>query len=276
MPWHDKEPILQVQRMSQGTPNAADLLVFASDGRQLFFCVSSGLADSASWSAYRKKKGTWSARCRIEAGVIRYDYEQESGTVDVYVLSKRSSSFTPPSVLGTPPFTIEAIEKAKGAWRRYGFRAPLPSLQNLDVFQWLVAAMRCVLTSPSDPARLEWVLRLARPEQGAFRRRLLERDGKCVVTGTTVEAVLQAAHIEDHASGGSMSAENGLLLRVDLHLLFDARLLEFKDEGGRLVVRFNERVLADPHYQGLEGKVVEGLPAEVSERLPGKSVVSRR
>lgn len=59
--------------------------------------------------------------------------------------------------------------------------------------------------------------------QGAFR--LLVTDAyqrRCAVTGERTLPVLDAAHIKPYAAAGPHDLRNGLLLRKDLHALFDA------------------------------------------------------
>ena len=53
----------------------------------------------------------------------------------------------------------------------------------------------------------------------------------CALTGNGVTQVLDAAHIRPFSDGGSHSIQNGLLLRKDIHSLFDAGLVAFDDEG---------------------------------------------
>lgn len=45
---------------------------------------------------------------------------------------------------------------------------------------------------------------------------------RCAVTGEKTLPALDAAHIKPYADGGEHEAKNGLLLRRDLHSLFDA------------------------------------------------------
>ena len=49
---------------------------------------------------------------------------------------------------------------------------------------------------------------------GAYRR-------KCAITGTHIPPVLQAAHVRPIADGGEHRLDNGLLLRSDVHIMFD-------------------------------------------------------
>jgi putative restriction endonuclease len=65
-----------------------------------------------------------------------------------------------------------------------------------------------------------------RQGQSKFRRMLIEAyDGKCVITGCDALEVLEAAHIVPYLGGHTNHPQNGLLLRADLHSLFDMGLL---------------------------------------------------
>ena len=68
-------------------------------------------------------------------------------------------------------------------------------------------------------------LRLVRPRlgQGAFRVAVTDAyERACAVTGEHSLPVLEAAHIKPFAENGPHELVNGLLLRADLHRLFDA------------------------------------------------------
>lgn len=65
-----------------------------------------------------------------------------------------------------------------------------------------------------------------RQGQGAFRANLLEAYGQCcAITGCNAVAVLEAAHILPYRGEHTHRADNGLLLRSDIHTLFDLGLL---------------------------------------------------
>lgn len=69
-----------------------------------------------------------------------------------------------------------------------------------------------------------------RMRQQAFRLRVGNRCGwRCVVTGTTVKEVLDAAHLPGKNWRIDNQAEDGVLIRTDLHRLLDRRLAEFRD-----------------------------------------------
>lgn len=91
-----------------------------------------------------------------------------------------------------------------------------------------------------------------RPAQGNFRSALLGRyGGECCITGCKVDTLLEAAHIIPYMGDHSDDVANGLLLRVDLHRLFDAHLVTINP------TTFTVEVAAevnDAGYQAFHGK----------------------
>ena len=70
-----------------------------------------------------------------------------------------------------------------------------------------------------------------REGQPKFRKDLLRAyKGCCAVTGCDAESALEATHIESYADGGEQHVRNGLLLRADIHTLFDKHLISVDDE----------------------------------------------
>lgn len=63
---------------------------------------------------------------------------------------------------------------------------------------------------------------LPRLGQGSFRVTVIDRyQRRCAVTGERTLPILDAAHIRPFGEGGEHSPGNGLLLRTDIHRLFD-------------------------------------------------------
>jgi putative restriction endonuclease len=82
--------------------------------------------------------------------------------------------------------------------------------------------------SPTDSDDRERVLREIRARRGqqGFRDALRARYGdQCMVSACKVLHVLEAAHIRPYRGEENNHPENGLLLRADLHTLFDLDLL---------------------------------------------------
>lgn len=71
--------------------------------------------------------------------------------------------------------------------------------------------------------------------QSVFRDGLRKRYGdRCLVTGCEVLAVLEAAHISPYLCEADNHHGNGLLLRADIHTLFDLDLLGIEPESLRV------------------------------------------
>ena len=110
-----------------------------------------------------------------------------------------------------------------------------------------------------------------RPEQAAFRRALLKAyKGRCAVTGCDVKQTLTAAHIVPHRGEQTDVAENGLLLRADIHLLFDAKLLAVDTRTMSLRVA---PVLKNTMYQEYQNKPIE-MPAD-PQCKPNRAALDR-
>lgn len=63
-----------------------------------------------------------------------------------------------------------------------------------------------------------------RQNQAKFRKAVFANcGGKCVITG--LEVILEAAHLTPWSEDGADTADNGLLMRVDIHRLFDLGLM---------------------------------------------------
>ncbi|WOH82128.1 HNH endonuclease signature motif containing protein [Bradyrhizobium sp. BEA-2-5] len=94
-----------------------------------------------------------------------------------------------------------------------------------------------------------WAARAVRPGQQEFSEkvRCLYRN-RCAVTGCATGSALQAAHIRVQDGVDDNSAANGILLRADIHLLFDALLVTLAEDGSRLEL---SRRLTDPAYDYL-------------------------
>lgn len=72
------------------------------------------------------------------------------------------------------------------------------------------------------------VQRRGQPE---FRKKLLTAyQGCCALSGCAVEPVLEAAHIIPYRGHETNTIQNGLLIRADLHTLFDLGLIAIHEE----------------------------------------------
>lgn len=93
----------------------------------------------------------------------------------------------------------------------------------------------------------------SRRGQKEFRQKLIDRYGAtCLITGPNTEAILEAAHIRAYKDGGTFDISNGLLLRADIHTLFDLGLIAINSETLKVEIHkslwlTSYRELADRH-----------------------------
>ena len=102
--------------------------------------------------------------------------------------------------------------------------------------------------------------------QPAFRKALLDAfHGTCCVTGCKVEALLEAAHIISHSTETNYSVFNGLLLRTDIHTLFDLGLLRISEAG---IVIVDSSLKNSEYFQYDGNRIMDSeLPNEMGQNL---------
>jgi hypothetical protein len=87
--------------------------------------------------------------------------------------------------------------------------------------------------------------------QPQFRNRLIARYGmQCQISGSAFPGLVEAAHIRPYAMSSDNSVTNGLLLRSDLHTLFDLGMLLIDPQT--LKIKIDARLLGCG-YDGFEG-----------------------
>ncbi len=127
-------------------------------------------------------------------------------------------------------------------------------LENLAAFDPL---------SIEDARRKTLTATVLRQGQPAFRRSLLDAyERRCAVSDCETVQVLEAAHIVPYLGPNTNHVTNGLLLRADIHTLFDAGLITINQVKSTLII---SPVLKDSSYGDLHGKPIR-LPTDVAKR----------
>jgi putative restriction endonuclease len=123
-----------------------------------------------------------------------------------------------------------------------------------------------------SPQYRENVLSRVRIGQGAFRVMVTEAyHGRCALTGEHTLPVLEAAHIRPFSESGPHLISNGLLLRSDLHKLFDDGYITITPDlrlevSSRLKQEFNNGII----YYKMHGRKLLVLPSPGRD-APNKS-----
>lgn len=105
----------------------------------------------------------------------------------------------------------------------------------------------------------------ARRGQPKFRKELIARyNSKCCVTGCTILHLLEAAHISPYRGEKDNHPSNGLLLRADIHTLFDLDMIGIHPE--KLTIYLNDEIKKDK-YEELEGLNLHGKPSKEALKI---------
>ena len=107
--------------------------------------------------------------------------------------------------------------------------------------------------------------------QGKFRNSLLKvYNNSCAISSVSEPAVLEACHIIPYTGTHSNSISNGIILRADLHTLFDLNLLKI---NSKYKVEIDPSI-KDKKYRSLDGENIF-LPTKKGDR-PDKSALKTR
>jgi hypothetical protein len=94
----------------------------------------------------------------------------------------------------------------------------------------------------------------SRPDQGRFRARLLDiYEGRCAITGADCEYALEAAHIKPFGNWGSNRPTNGILLRADIHRMFDLLLIAIDERKDDLPILVSTELAGTGAGRELQG-----------------------
>lgn len=235
-----------------------------------FFVRHSALPASLAWGAFRQKNGVTS----LDALIARVrKYRPDDGALDPIIGC---------NVL-TEPFFLD-----RSQW------IPIPESFALNIVSgktydtstsegaalW-ATVLRAMPVKPlvEEPALAgedehrfgDAFLARGRLGQGAFR--VLVTDAyqrRCAVTGEKTLPVLEAAHIRPYASRGPHRISNGMLLRSDLHKLFD---LGYVTVTPQLRLEVSARLKAEwqngREYYAHHGKELAFAPSDSVSR-PGR------
>ena len=107
---------------------------------------------------------------------------------------------------------------------------------------------------------------LVRPRLGQGTFRIVVTDAynrRCAITEEKTLPVLEATHIRPYSEGGTHEPSNGMLLRSDLHKLFDAGYMTVDPDDKKVIVsrRIREEFENGREYYALDGKPIR-RPAE--------------
>ena len=112
---------------------------------------------------------------------------------------------------------------------------------------------------------LQKFVKRIRKGQPKFRKNLLTLySGKCVITDCPIKEVLEAAHIVRHSISGINHSSNGLLLRSDIHSLFDSNIIRINPED--LTVEVDKSLKQSSYWDYNGKKIRSGINGEYPDK----------
>lgn len=120
---------------------------------------------------------------------------------------------------------------------------------------------------PSENDERALIYRQIRERRGqkSFRDSIIKRYGvQCMITGCPLLDILEAAHIKPYRGINDNSPSNGLLLRSDIHTLFDLDLIGIDPET--LIIHIAERA-KDAGYREFSGKKIKNISETLKPNL---------
>ncbi|PWI41268.1 hypothetical protein CK485_27745 [Streptomyces sp. ICBB 8177] len=210
------------------------------------YCLACGKADVAERKQKLPRFVCWNQACKHEADeagwkhkkVVTYRSRHEAG----WIAARGALTAAQLRALCVKPASQNSLRELRWDDFRHALThggAPLP-LRIIDTTQKVIAGGHGTAT-----------IRV-RKGQPAFRKGLLSEFGEvCAFTGSAPAEALDAAHLYSYAGNGKHHKGGGLLLRSDLHRLFDLGLIAVNPQDKTL--HLADRLKAYPDYAKLHG-----------------------
>jgi len=233
-----------------------------------FFSSHTFLPISIAWDTFKNRNGceTFDEFSRMILN-YRTDKQNINPTVGCIVLNN-PIFFKKEDWIETPPDWGKGIVQGKSynSEDEIGSSIWLKVEKLLEKYLYLNAVdegkSQFIIEEPSSPAYGNSILTKVRLGQGAFR--VLVTDAysrRCSITGEKTLPVLEAAHIKPYAESGPHFISNGLLLRSDMHKLFDGGYLTItNDLKVEISTRIKEEFQNGKEYYQYHGKDLLFLP----------------
>jgi len=237
-----------------------------------FFSSQTFLPLTVAWDTFGQRNGC-STFQEFKRSILNYrtDKSTPNPTIGCIVLTNpvffRQEDWIPvPDNWGASIVQGKSYETEEPLGRDLWLRVEALLLQYLPEAPALIAPNEWVNEQPEN--RYREVLSRVRMGQGAFRVEVL--DGyhrRCAITGEKTLPVLEAAHIKPYAEEGPHALSNGLLLRSDMHKLFDDGYLTVTpDLKVEVSKRIREEFENGKEYYRFHGEPLMILPDNVKNR----------
>jgi len=234
-----------------------------------FFVRFSLLPPSIAWQAFAYKNGTNSfaeLMYRIKKYRGRNDIDGDNALIGCIILSE-PFFFAKLDWIPVPEDWSSNIVQGK----TYETNTEIGN----RLYHQVLSHLRVDSSTNNQSPRYAISLTSHRLGQGAFRVVVTEAyQRRCAITGEKTLPVLQAAHIKPYTEDGPHDVKNGLLLRSDLHTLFDDGYITLTND---LFIEVSRRLNQDygngKDYYKYHGQKLQILPSSTIE-LPSREFIT--
>jgi len=226
-----------------------------------FFAYSNIIPVNLAWDAFGEKNGARSLAemCRLIANLRHVGTSSHPDYQIGCILLEQPFFFSRPDWIPVPPDWSPNIVRGKGydlstetglkLWNEVYKR-----LQTIDISKPEVSSITEEIRRYGEPTVIT-----PRLGQGSFRIMVTDAyQRRCAVTRERTLPALEAAHIKPYNDSGPHDVRNGLLLRSDIHKLFDTGYvtlsLDYHFEVSR---RIKEEFENGRDYYALHGKPIQ-------------------
>lgn len=234
------------------------------------YAYSNILPCSLAWEAFQEANGARSAQ-EMRDRIARYRRASPSDRSDFDIgcrILTQPFFLDEPNWIAVPPSWSSNIVKFKTYNTDDAEGLLLWETVNARLEQWSQHGVAEAVARYGEP-------HLIRPRlgQGAFRVMVTDiYQRRCAITRERTLPALDAAHIRPYGDGGVHEANNGLLLRRDIHSLLDAGYVTVTpDYHFEVSGRIREEFENGRDYYALHGRLIS-LPEEVGKRPDVKAL----
>ncbi|MBI1332783.1 MAG: HNH endonuclease [Armatimonadetes bacterium] len=238
-----------------------------------YFACFSVLPVSLAWDAFGRKNGVES-KAELLSRITKYRSKSErlsDPEIGCIVLTE-PFFFDEENWIDQPSDWSPNIVRGKGYGMYHGIGG--------QIWDQILGRATMVVREQSRNQREMFgnsYLQKARLGQGAFRVLTLQNySGRCCITGENTAPVLQAAHIQAVHKDGDHRLQNGLLMRADIHILFDRGLIGMdEDYRIRISPQIREQYLNGRVYYEHDGQLMRSIPKD-EELRPDRDLLKVR
>jgi hypothetical protein len=216
---------------------------------------SSGLSEKSANNYFSAIKGSltnWAIRHKLTTKPIAAISDVDELNVVIERLS-RTTEFINRNATGKGMYAAALSNYQKYLQAQYHGKP-----NDYGPYRQQVEELEAQADKPFDPTGLQDARTRALREvvqrrgQRKFREALLQAyAGRCAITGCPVIPLLEAAHITPYLGPDTNTINNGILLRADIHTLWDLGLLAVDPNTGEVWV---SPEVDDPSYRVLSGQ----------------------